>query len=180
MLRAISILVAGAALSLSGAHAQDRNVRDAITAKQLEDVLSNAGLNPTMLRDKTTGAPVATGKFYDNANRSILDQPKETVFAVRGMDCSGIPVSCGQLVLYATFNLDREVTEQDFRVVNEWNDTSMFGRAFVLEEKQKIGVDFRLDMIGGVTGDHVNGRIGRWPEVLKEFREKLEAAQDGS
>lgn len=181
MLRVLAFFAASAAFALTSASmAQDQKIRDRITASQLEAMLKEAGLNPTMLRDKATGAPVATGVFVDHNNLSSFGQPRTTTFVVSGKECGGLPMGCEQLVLFANFDLGREVSEQDFRVVNAWNDSSVFGRAFVLESKRQIGIDFRVDMIGGVTGDHVEGRLGRWPEVMRDFRAKLEAASNGS
>ena len=162
------------------ASAAQQDVQDRISAAELEQVLRDAGLEPTMLKDGATGAPVATVVFRDEDNLDSFGRPQQTVFVVRAMDCGGVPMKCGQLVLFANFDLSRDVTEQDFRVVNEFNDTSVHGRAFVLENKRQIGVDFRIDMIGGVTGDHIDGRIERWPGVIREFRQRMQNANSGS
>lgn len=176
------MLAAAAALGLSApaAMAADREIHETITANELEAALEAAGLEPTMLKDKATGAPVATVVFRDTENLDRFGRPTQTVFVARALDCGGVPLQCGQLLLFANFDLGRDVTEQDFRIVNEFNDSSMHGRAFVLENRKQIGVDFRIDLIGGVTGDHIDGRIGRWTGVIDEFRKSIQRAQNGS
>lgn len=168
-------LVFGAAAALLGSvavgvtpAAAQQDVKEAITAGGLERMLREAGLNPTMMTDKATGAPVATG------------QTDGMIFVIRALECSGLPTACGQLVMFANFDLGRGVTEADYRVVNGFNDSNVHGRAYVLEDKRQIGVDLIIDMTGGVTMDHVGSRMGRWPQVIEEFRNQMIGARNGS
>ena len=99
-----------------------------ITGDQLESVLSEAGLNPDMMADSATGAPVAQGKAGDFG------------FYVRALSCSGSPKACETLVFFANFKLGREVGAGDYRIVNSFNDSQVFGRAYVLEGTGEVGV----------------------------------------
>ena len=150
----------------SAAIAQD--VTSSVTASELEELLREAGLAPTMLRDQATGAPVATG------------QTEGMIFVVRALDCSGSPKRCGQLLMFANFDLDRDASDSDYRIVNDFNESNVNGRAYVLEDKSQIGIDFIIDMTGGVTGEHIGSRLGRWPEVIEDFANEMRAAQTGS
>ncbi|MCQ8183927.1 YbjN domain-containing protein [Parvularcula maris] len=165
------LAAAGAALSLlltASAAAQDlRPVTENMTAADIERVLKEAGLNPTMTEDAATGAPVATG----NADGVI--------FVLRAVDCAGTPQRCQQLVLFANFELRRDITERDFRVVNGFNDSAANGRAYVLEGAGQVGVDYVIDLTGGVTAEHIQGRLGKWPEIIGTFREQMVGAYTG-
>ncbi|WOI53198.1 YbjN domain-containing protein [Parvularcula sp. LCG005] len=167
------VIWASAAMALaafSGATASaapKEMVQDSISANELEMLLTEAGLTPTMLTDKTTGAPVATG------------QANGMVFVVRTLDCSGRPKRCGQLLLFANFDLGRGVTDDDYRIVNGFNESNVNGRAYVLEDKSQIGIDFIIDMTGGVTETHIGSRLGRWPGVIRDFKEEMVGAQTG-
>lgn len=168
-MKALCVGMAAGLLALSTAAAQDDVViKEAMTGKQLESILAEAGLSPTMLSDRNSGNPVATG------------QTSGLVFVVRGLECDGFPKKCKQLLLFANFDLGREATDEDFRVVNQFNETSSRGRAYVLEDRRQIGVDFAIDLTGGVTDDHIDSRLGRWPEVIRTFRQEMIDAQTGS
>lgn len=151
-----------------GALAAEEEVQDSVSAQELQRLMQTAGLSPTLLTDKATGAPVATG------------QTGGMVFVVRTLDCAGRPTRCGQLLLFANFDLGRAVSEDDFRIVNEFNETNVNGRAYVLEDRSQIGVDFVIDMTGGVTADHIGARLGRWPGVVRDFKDEMLSARTGS
>jgi hypothetical protein len=167
MPRLISGLVLALAVALGSAAADTRPVQESISAAEMREMMERAGLNPTILNDKATGSPVATG------------QADGMVFVVRALDCAGVPVRCGQLLLFANFDLGRDVTDDDFRIVNAFNESNVNGRAYVLEGKSQIGVDFIIDMTGGVTGEHVGSRLGRWPGVIRDFKQEMLDAQTG-
>jgi hypothetical protein len=158
------------ALGLGSAMAQERRpVNEAFTANELEAALEEAGLSPTMLKDKETGDPVATGTL-----------PGGLVFVARAMDCEGSPRACAQVVLFANFDVGRPLSGDDFRVVNAFNEGNVNGRAYVLEDRSQVGVDYVIDLTGGVTDEHVASRLTRWPAVVGDFREEMVAAQTGS
>ena len=173
--RDMKFLIAGlAALGCMGAAsaAQDTReapVRDALTGAQIQAALAEAGLNPTLIKDKRTGDPVAAGTL-----------PGGMIFVARGVECEGRPRSCAQVVLFANFDLGREVTDADFRVVNAFNDSSANGRAYVLETKSQIGVDTTIDLTGGVTDEHVGSKLTRWPAIVGDFFEEMRDSQPGS
>ena len=93
----------------------------AVTADQLEAALDAAGLSPDMMADQATGAPVAQGTAGQFG------------FYVRALSCSGSPQACETLVFFANFKLGRDVAPSDYRIVNGFNDSQVFGRAYVLE-----------------------------------------------
>lgn len=158
--------VVGAAAGLAAAQAQEmRPVREAMTGSQIEAALAEAGLNPTLIKDRATGDPVAAGTL-----------PGGMIFVARGIECEGRPKACAQVVLFANFDLGREVTGEDFRSVNAFNDTNANGRAYVLESKSQIGVDATIDLTGGVTDEHVGSKLTRWPSIVGDFFEEMKGA----
>jgi len=144
----------GASLLFGSAGAQSI---DAVTGEQLESALDAAGLGSSMTEDAASGAPVATGTAG----------PFE--FNVRAMDCAGDPLACENLVFFANFPLGRTVTADDFRIVNRFNDSQVFGRAYILESRQTVGVDYVIDLGGGVSEDHLAQNISRWADVIAAF-----------
>lgn len=141
---------------------------DSVDAEQLESALSDAGLNPTMMSDEATGAPVAHGAAGDFS------------FFVRALSCSGEPSACENLVFFANFELGRAATPQDFRIVNSFNDSQVFGRAYVLERQGQVGVDYVIELGGGVTPAHLAENIGRWADVISAFVDKFREGHSSS
>ena len=161
---------AAALAALAGtAGAEERDVREALTARQIADALAEAGLSPTMIKDRATGNPVATGSLDGGL-----------VFVARAMECRGVPKRCAQVVLFANFDLGREVGAGDFEVVNAFNEGNVNGRAYVLDGRDQVGVDYVIDLTGGVTAEHVASKLSRWPGVVGDFKEEMIAAQTGS
>jgi Putative bacterial sensory transduction regulator len=157
--------VIAAGLMLSAAEAQ---TIDAVNADQLEAALDAAGLSPVMTEDVASGSPVATGSAG------------EFEFHVRAMACSGQPPACENLVFFANFPLGRTVTAQDYRVVNSFNDTQVFGRAYILESQGVVGVDYVIELGGGVTEDHLAQNVSRWSDVISAFVAKFQEGSSGS
>ncbi len=144
------------------------NMADSLTAAQIGAALEEAGFEVTMSEDRDSGHPVARGNIGN------------LVFIVRAMDCEGSPLACRQLLLFANFDLGREITDRDFRIVNGFNDSAMDGRAYVLERTNQIGIDFIIDLSGGVSNNHIAHRLSRWEGVIANFIDQFTKAQTGS
>jgi hypothetical protein len=159
-------------ISLAGAlalaQAASAETIGAVTADELEAALSEAGLGPTMLEDAATGAPVANGRAG------------EFSFFVRALECSGKPAACENLVFFANFDLGRSATASDFRIVNDFNDGQVFGRAYVLENQGQVGVDYVIELGGGVSEEHLSKNISRWADVISAFVEKFKEGNAAS
>jgi hypothetical protein len=164
-LRALALGVVAAAAMTATASAQTKSK---VTANELEAVLAGAGLAPTMMADSATGAPVAQGKAG------------EITFFVRALGCSGAPAACENLVFFANFDLGRTVTQNDFRIVNGFNDKQVFGRAYILEPQSQVGVDYVIELSGGVTMDHLTMNVARWADVIGAFIDSFRAGQGTS
>ncbi len=164
-LRYFAALAAAAFVSQASASAE---TIEAVTADQLEAALAAAGLNPTMLEDAASGAPVAQGVAG------------EFKFFLRALSCSGRPPACENLVFFANFELGRAATAGDFRIANDFNDSQVFGRAYVLENQDQIGVDYVIELGGGVSEDHLAQNISRWADVISAFVEKFREGHSGS
>lgn len=158
-------LLAAAGLLLGPAAGQ---TIDRVTAEELAAALSAAGLNPTLMEDATTGAPVASGRAG------------EFTFFVRALSCSGAPAACENLMFFANFELGRAPTAKDFRVINKFNDSQVFGRAYVLENQSQVGVDYVIELGGGVSEDHLAENISRWADVISAFVSKFKEGHSTS
>ncbi len=164
---AAQILACGFAGFAMAATASAQNLT-AVTAAQLEEILADAGLNPEMTEEAATRAPVASGRVGDIS------------FWVRALDCSGAPKACENLVFFANFTLGREATPQDFRIVNSFNDSQVFGRAYVIPGRGEVGVDYVIDLGGGVAMDHITGNVARWADVLGAFIDRFQKGEPTS
>ncbi|MEZ5893786.1 MAG: YbjN domain-containing protein [Parvularculaceae bacterium] len=156
----LKFATAAAILSLFGA-AEAQTV-GAVTASQLEQALAAANLNPTMMTDSASGAPVASG------------QAGPFGFYVRALSCQGSPAACETLMFFANFKLGRAVTAQDYRIVNSFNESQVYGRAYVIEGTGEVGVDYVIELDGGVSEDHLSQNIGRWADVISAFVAKFQ------
>ncbi len=164
-LRYFAAIAAAAFFSHSVAAAE---TVDAVTSDQLTAALSAAGLNPTIIEDAATGAPVASGTAG------------EFGFFVRALSCSGNPPACENLMFFANFELGRNVSPEDFRIINGFNDSQVFGRAYVLESRNQVGVDYVIELGGGVTEEHLAQNISRWADVISAFVAKFQEGAAGS
>lgn len=153
-------------------HALAAELTDGMTGEEIGQMLEGAGLSHTLMADKNSGTPVAVGKLG------------QINFVVRALACEGTPVSCAQLLFFANFDLNRPVSEEDYLIVNDFNDSAFDGRAYVVEEGTanggQIGVDFYIDLTGGVSAEHVTGRLSRWQGVVSSFLEEMRKDRTGS
>ncbi len=149
-----SAAIAAIALSLAPAAAQTKS---AVTAAELEAILSEAGFPVAVIEDAQTGAPVAHA------------QAGNVQFWIRALDCAGAPKACSTLVFFANFDLGRAAAARDYEVVNRFNDSQVFGRAYLLPGRNLVGVDYVIELDGGVSMDHISKNIGRWADVISAF-----------
>ena len=166
MMKRSILATAAAALAMLGLAAAQ--TIDAVSAEQLEAALSEAGLSPDMMTDAAARTPVANGTAGD------------FTFFVRALSCSGAPAACENLLFFANFELGRPATSADYRIVNGFNDSQVFGRAYVLEKHDQVGVDYVIELGGGVTPDHLAENISRWADVINAFVEKFREGQSSS
>lgn len=141
-------------LSLSQAAAQTKS---AVTAAELEQILSGAGLAVKVIEDASTRAPVAHV------------QAGAVQYWVRALDCSGAPKACSTLVFFANFELGRAVASDDYEVINRFNDSQVFGRAYLIPGRNQVGVDYVIELDGGVSMDNITRNISRWADVINAF-----------
>ena len=139
-----------------------------VTGDELEAALEAAGLEATIIKDSATGAPVASG------------QAGEFKFFVRALSCSGTPPSCSHLIFFANFDLGREADSRDLEIADDFRDGQLFGRAYVLESKNQVGVDYVIELDGGVTKEHLAENIGRWADIIAAFVDKFRAGRASS
>ena len=157
-------IIGAIALSAMGFGAAQAQLLERVTATQLEELLSNANMSPTIISDAQRGTPVAQGKAggFD--------------FFVRALGCSGQPAACSELVFFANFKLGRALNQRDRDIINAYNDSRVFGRAYFIPASQEIGVDYVVELGGGVSQSHIEGNIGRWSDVLHQFVEDFRKA----
>jgi len=146
-----------AAAMLTVSAAAKAETKSALTPDEVMSVLGDAGLSPRLSQDVATGAPVFLGSAGD------------INFVVRALNCSGSPAACENLLFLANFNLGRDVTPDDYVIVNRFNDSQLFGRAYVLAGTNQVGVEYVLEMGGGVSTDHIAQNVARWSNIIRAF-----------
>ncbi len=166
--RRVLTLGASIALGLAAASAALAENKSAVTAEEIRTILADAGLFFEMTTDGATGAPVAVGKSGD------------IVFYVRALDCSGTPLACENLMFFANWDLGREATAEDYLIVNRFNDGQLFGRAYVLQSRNQVGVEYVIELGGGVSPDHIAQNVSRWANVIKAFIDNFRSGQGSS
>lgn len=154
MLRVFVAVAAALVASLGPAAAQSKS---GVTAAELETILKDSGLSASLIEDAATGAPVA------NVQAGAVQ------FWIRALDCSGAPKACSTLVFFANFELGRAAAPADFETVNRFNDSQVFGRAYLIPARNQVGVDYVIELDGGVTMDHISSNIARWADVINAF-----------
>ena len=163
-LRWLIVLLLGLAATLLFSIQSLAQTISGVTASELETILEDAGLSPDMRTDSADGTPVAVGKIGDYT------------FIVRALNCSGTPKSCSELLFFANFPLGRQPTVRDLLALNEFNETQVFGRAYLLPNtgtSAEVGVDYVIELDGGVSEDHVSNNITRWGDVVAAFVERM-------
>lgn len=162
MRRGVGAVIAASLLWGSPALAQSKS---AVTAAELEAILADAGLAASLVEDAATGAPVASA------------QAGPVQFWVRALDCAGAPKACSTLVFFANFELGRASTQKDYEIVNRFNDGQVFGRAYIVPGRNQVGVDYVIELDGGVSMEHIAANVGRWTDVIGAFMAHFSAAQ---
>lgn len=153
---------------LSGAAPAAAQTKSALTAAEIGAVLQAAGLQADVVEDAKTGAPVAAV------------QAGAIRFWVRALDCSGTPKACSTLMFFANFDLGREATASDYETVNGFNDRQVFGRAYLLPARSEVGVDYVIELEGGVAAAHIAKNIARWVDVIDAFISHFSASAASS
>lgn len=156
MSRSRFFALAAGALALSATAAR-ADVKSALTAGEIMNVLGEAGLSPQQSSDISSGAPVFFGRVGD------------IVFVVRALDCAGAPTACENLLFIANFDLGRAVTQDDYVVINKFNDSQLFGRAYVLPSQAQVGVEYVIELGGGVSPAHIAQNVARWASIISAF-----------
>lgn len=159
------VIAAAAILAASSAQAQ---TKAALTGEELAAVLAAAGLQTEIIEDAKTRAPVATV------------QAGTIQFWVRALDCAGAPKACSTLMFFANFELGREATAADYKTVNAFNDRQVFGRAYLLPANNLVGVDYVMELEGGVAPAHISQNIARWADVIDAFIAHFSSEAAGS
>lgn len=152
--RLFAAVLSAVFLAAGPASAQQKS---AVTAAELEAILGGAGLSVRVIEDARTGAPVA----------HVVAGGVQ--YWVRALDCSGAPKSCSTLVFFANFELGRESTAKDFEIVNRFNDSQVFGRAYIIPGRGQVGVDYVIELDGGVSMENITRNIARWADVINAF-----------
>jgi hypothetical protein len=145
----------------------------ALSATEIERALSDAGYSPRIFQDPNSQDQTVQNPFFGGT--MFLSGGTEIVFYVRTSGCAGEPAACEHLIFYANFDLDRDVTPDDLRAANGFNDTRVFGRSYVLEADKQVGIDYLIDVGGGVTRDHLAKGLTRWPDIVQEFIDSFTA-----
>lgn len=164
----IFMLAATVAQALSPTAAQ---VASALTGDEIEAVLTEAGLSAQALLDSKTKTPVFKVSTEDGGE-----------FWVRTLDCRGATPSCATLVFFRNYTLQEgAASPAHYEIVNDYNESKLSGRAYVLKGAgpngaDQVGVDYVIELEGGVSKEHLARRVAHWAEVVRTF---VQSFRDG-
>lgn len=160
-----------AAIGLAGAALpgplEAAGLKSGVTAAELGRLLETAGLPAEIIDDQARGV-------------GAVASDGDIKFTVRALNCQGAPRSCSTLMFFADFDLGRAPAPKDFDAVNRFNDGVVFGRAYVRPAANAIGVDYVIELDGGVTDEHLSKNVSRWRKVVAEFLARLRAQSPSS
>lgn len=142
-------------------------LKSAVTADEIGRLLEQAGLPSEVIDDPARGI-------------GAMASDGDVKFTVRALNCQGAPRACSTLMFFADFDLGRAATEKDYAAVNRFNDGAVFGRAYIRPASNAIGVDYVVELDGGVTEEHLNKNVARWRKVVSDFLSRLRAATPSS
>ena len=138
----------------------------AMTAEEVKQALTEAGMSSVQIEDVASGAPVFRADMG------------EVLFFVRALDCA--ENACSTLMFFANFELGRNAVSTDYSIVNQYNERQVFGRAYVIDERGEVGVDYVIELGGGVSKENVAVNISTWGDVINAFREHFRSRAAGS
>ncbi|MBY0420665.1 MAG: YbjN domain-containing protein [Parvularculaceae bacterium] len=147
-------------------------VKSALTGEEIASVLSEAGLEAAAMEDAASKSPVFKIMSEDGGE-----------FWVRTLDCKGTPTACSTLVLFRNFSLREGVASaMHYEIVNAYNERKLSGRAYVLKGTgpggdDQVGVDYVVELDGGVSTEHVARRIKLWSEIVRAFIQEFQAGR---
>lgn len=156
-MRLLVWLCAAAIVAVSAVTPASAQIKSSLSAAEIEALLTDAGLPVEMREDAKTGAPVAQGTLGS------------FVFIVRGIDCAGKPASCATLLFFANFGIAAAATPADYETVNRFNDSQLYGRAYIVPGRNQVGVDYVVELDGGVSTENLARNIARWADVVGAF-----------
>lgn len=152
MMRRVFAISAAAVCALFGAARAD--TLSAVTADDLAAMIEAAGLT-------------AETAQASEGEAALVGRAGEIFFVVRALDCG--EEGCAKLLFFANFPLNRPAGVADYRIINDYNDRNLFGRAYVIEARRQVGVDYVIELDGGVSREHVTRNIARWSDVVNAF-----------
>lgn len=157
------LMAAATAALLAAASPAQAEMKSALTGEEIAAIVKAAGL-PAELTADSSGAP------------GVIGQAGDVNFVVRALGCAGEPAACSTLMFFANFSLGRALTPRDYEILNSYNDSHLYGRAYALPNSQEVGIDYVIELDGGVSPEHLAANVGRWADVIGAFLERFRAA----
>lgn len=113
----------------------------------------------------------------DKDSNVVVGKIAGLTFATRLADCEAPGENCATIITYINFNLDRAPTIKDRDVVNSFNNTRTFGRAYLIidGDASMAGVDRVVDVSD--ENNFNNRDIAKWGEVVTDFMQFYSSAQ---
>lgn len=148
-MKRISIAAAGAlllALTIS------TPAQSLITGADTDDILSAA---------RTQGKAALT--FQENSDPLINGEMYGLKYQIYFSNCMD-DAPCEDLNFYLGFS----DLKPDLSVINSWNRDKRFGRAY-LDEMGDAVVEMDVDLVKGVTTEHLANQVAVWSQVMTEF-----------
>ncbi|MGH1465587.1 MAG: YbjN domain-containing protein [Cognatishimia sp.] len=147
--------VAAIMLAAPMALAANAEVMHHLSVKDMVAIMEQNDWPHDVQSNKETGDPVVT--FEAEGYKIVM----------RAVDCAA--TQCEAMMVFANFDVGRPVGIADFLAVSDFNDANIRGRSYVNIQENKIGLDLVVDLRGGVTADHVLGKVTQFPTLVTDF-----------
>lgn len=146
------LVAATAALLLAGA-AEGQEV---VTGANVESIVSAAAdYGAASLAEQPNGDPLINGKIGDVSYQILFRNCTENT------DCEDLNFFLGFLEVKPTLE-----------VINEWNATKRFSRAYLDEDKDAC-VEMDIDLVEGVSPAYLRSQITIWAMVVDQFADHV-------
>lgn len=140
------------ALALHPGLAAAQTIIDSTSPPAIMAVLDDMGYAPQMGVD-SYGDPLITGTI-SNSN-----------YAVVFYDCTG-KGRCGILLFTHAWEINGITVEK----MNEWNNTQLWGQAYVDEDSHPV-LTISVNLVGGLTDENFRDMVGKWAETVVSFED---------
>ena len=152
-----SIVIAALTLGLA-TYAQDKSdILDATDPKRIAEAIQDLGYRAKLEVDSDDTA-------------TILSSVGGTEFIIQFLACDNGNLDCRVLLFKVGYDLSAGTTQE---VVEEWNETTLIGRAW-RDEEEDPWLEYAVNLYGGVTRENFEDTFDWWEIIVGQFENYID------